>query len=392
MSPNNSICPKCENLLPINQPVCPPCDFPIHQSGIPQIDNLLQEIQRKLLKKRNGRWFQWIPFEKLQKIQFITQGVRNWECGEKIILFYSNESKNNGEIQKMVSLKEIFNSSKIGDAILNEIEKSACLSGNAIIPCFGLSQNPITRNFILVMPCMTDKTMNDYAWKLPSFMLFKIIDGLKSVHGEGLVHCDLHPGNIMLSATNWAWITGFAQCRTEKERNKSKDVFGIIPYIAPEVLQGKPFTQASDIYSFGILVWEACSIQRYLCHKKHDANLIQEICNGLRPKIQENIPKFFSNIMQQCWAADPRKRPTAEHLKNLFSEILDKNHPEHRDVYEFQPKEPENSKAPHRQAFYKSRTLNSLIKTIQVKPNHPLPNVNISSSTKAKEINIKRNT
>ena len=87
--------------------------------------------------------------------------------------------------------------------------------------------------------------------------------------------------------------------------------------MAPEVLRGKPYTNAADIYSFGIIMWEFTSGIPAFCDRSHDFNLSLDICKGSRPKIVENTE--YSILMERCWDPDPNKRPTADKLVEILS-------------------------------------------------------------------------
>ena len=97
-----------------------------------------------------------------------------------------------------------------------------------------------------------------------------------------------------------------------------------MPYIAPEVLRGKGYTQASDIYGFGIIAYEVCTGFPPYHDIAHDEFLAAKICQGLRPKSNYSIPQLILDIIQQCWDADPLKRPKAGELYELFDKLNDK--------------------------------------------------------------------
>ena len=82
--------------------------------------------------------------------------------------------------------------------------------------------------------------------------------GLKEIHNKGFIHKDLHSGNI-LSNDNYKliYITDLGLCKPVDEHEEK--IHGVLPYVAPEVLRGKIYTQAADIYSFGILACEILS-------------------------------------------------------------------------------------------------------------------------------------
>ena len=67
----------------------------------------------------------------------------------------------------------------------------------------------------------------------------------------------MHSGNIFSHTINWSVIGDLGLCQqvVDKKDNPNK-IFGVIPYLAPEILTKKPYTKESDIYSFGMIMWE----------------------------------------------------------------------------------------------------------------------------------------
>src|ERR1051325_6669544 len=97
-----------------------------------------------------------------------------------------------------------------------------------------------------------------------------------------------------------------------------KKIYGVLPYVAPEVLRGKKYTQASDFYGFGIIAHEVCTGLPPFHDIAHDEFLAAKICQGSRPKSDYKIPQLILDIISQCCDADPSKRPKAVKLKNLL--------------------------------------------------------------------------
>ena len=81
--------------------------------------------------------------------------------------------------------------------------------------------------------------------------------------------------------------------------------------MAPEIFLGQKYTAASDIYSFGMIMWEVMTGRRSFWDKSHDADLIIKIVDGLRPPIVTNAPEGYIELMEECWHSDPNNRPTA---------------------------------------------------------------------------------
>src|SRR5205823_6588097 len=102
----------------------------------------------------------------------------------------------------------------------------------------------------------------------------------------------------------------------------SNKMYGITPYIAPEILSGNKNTKESDVYSIGMLMWEIFSGCPPFDDRAHDYHLILDICKGLRPPILSNMPKEYVEMMQRCWDVDPSKRLTIGKLCNFSRNYL----------------------------------------------------------------------
>ncbi|RGB43229.1 kinase-like domain-containing protein, partial [Rhizophagus diaphanus] len=137
---------------------------------------------------------------------------------------------------------------------------------------------------------------------------YDIILALSIIHSENAIHRDLHSGNILNLQLNQKWyISDFGFCGPADRPLDS--IFGNLPYIAPEVITGKGYTFASDIYSFAMLMWEISSGKPPFINYEHDRNLAVDIINGLRPKIVSGTPLKYANLMKKCWDAYPVRRP-----------------------------------------------------------------------------------
>ena len=84
------------------------------------------------------------------------------------------------------------------------------------------------------------------------------------------------------------------------------------------MLNGKPYTTASDIYSFGVLMSVISTGQQPFHNSAHDTDLVFKICEGVRPAFSINTPKFYIGLAYKCMNADPDKRPTAEELGEII--------------------------------------------------------------------------
>ncbi|POG58999.1 kinase-like domain-containing protein [Rhizophagus irregularis DAOM 181602=DAOM 197198] len=162
---------------------------------------------------------------------------------------------------------------------------------------------------------------NSMKWAEKLDILQRTANGLVAIHNKNLIHHDFHCGNILNGASNITYITDLGLCRPANvvpSQDENKKIYGVLPYVAPEVLRGKEYTQESDIYSFGIIAYEVCTGFPPYHDISHDKFLAISICQGLRPKSDYKIPQLILNIIKQCWDADPLKRPKANELYDLL--------------------------------------------------------------------------
>src|SRR5437773_1525079 len=103
-------------------------------------------------------------------------------------------------------------------------------------------------------------------------------------------------------------------CQPANVKPSDKKIYGVLPYVAPEVLRGKEYTQASDIYGFGIIAYEICTGLPAYHNMAHEEFLAINICQGLRPQSNYVVPQLILDIIEQCWVADPLMRPKAKDL------------------------------------------------------------------------------
>jgi serine/threonine protein kinase len=151
--------------------------------------------------------------------------------------------------------------------------------------------------------------------------LRKIIVGLANIHSVDIIHRDLHSGNILFNKVD-AVISDLGISKSAFESSDDgNENYGIISYMAPEIFHGQKNTKASDIYSFGMIMWELMTGRRPFWDRNHDIELIIDICDGLRPPIVTNAPEGYIELMKECWHSDPKKRSSATSICNKIDKM-----------------------------------------------------------------------
>ncbi|GES87941.1 kinase-like domain-containing protein [Rhizophagus clarus] len=259
----------------------------------------------------------WIPYNKFKNIEYFDKGGSStiykatYENIEVVLKCFNclNDSEDEG-------LKEFLNG-KIFFYLYN------------VVSIFGFTKDPTTSYYMLIMEyankgnlrnCLTEISKT---WEQRLFMLYRIIEGLDEIHNNNLIHCNLHDVNILCAKYEeniyGVYISDYLRA---KNFLKDDNIYGVIPFIAPEVLKGEPYTPASDIYSFSMIMWEFTSGIPPFNNRAHDLRLALSICKGERPEIIENTPQCYRDLMKKCWDEDPSKRPPASDVLNIIKKWI----------------------------------------------------------------------
>jgi serine/threonine protein kinase len=162
---------------------------------------------------------------------------------------------------------------------------------------------------------------NQLNWKERINIMVQITKAISRIHKENIIHRNLHSGNILYSLQyNYWYISDLGFCNpADKPLN---NIYGNLPYMAPEVIAGKEYSLESDIYSLTMLMWEISSGQPpFINYEIEDYYLAINIVNGMRPKILSETPINYKKLMEKCWNADPSKRFKINKFKKRIMEI-----------------------------------------------------------------------
>ncbi len=166
-------------------------------------------------------------------------------------------------------------------------------------------------------------------------ILLQISRGMEYVHSKGLVHRDLKMGNILVEKAKPSGIVDVKIAdfgvSTATGENKHKELVGTPGHIAPEVIIGqvKPeLVKKVDVFSFGMLCWnvfadnaDATNSSMHSFDTSDDLN--KAIAKRFRPKIHSSWPTEIQDLIRDCWAKNPKQRPSFETISARLASIVE---------------------------------------------------------------------
>ncbi|MFT2817385.1 serine/threonine-protein kinase [Leifsonia sp. A12D58] len=139
---------------------------------------------------------------------------------------------------------------------------------------------------------------------------------LHAAHAAGLVHRDIKPGNLLITPDGRVKITdfGIARIADQVPLTATGQVMGTVQYLSPEQASGHPASPTTDIYSLGIVAYEALAGRRPFTGESQVAIAMAQI-NEIAPDLPATVSEPVRNLVFACIAKNPADRPaSAAHL------------------------------------------------------------------------------
>lgn len=148
---------------------------------------------------------------------------------------------------------------------------------------------------------------------------------LQYAHGQGIVHRDVKPSNLLLDAHGSIWVTdfGLAKATDQQDLTHTGDVLGTLRYMAPEQFDGRADAR-SDVYSLGLTLYELLAM-RPAFDETDRFRLVRQVTHGTPPKmrmVDPSIPRDLETIVHKAIDRDASHRyQTAKELAKTCSDI-----------------------------------------------------------------------
>jgi protein kinase-like protein len=164
----------------------------------------------------------------------------------------------------------------------------------------------------------------------------QVLEALAHAHSKGVVHRDVKPANVMLEDKEDVSVRvldfGLAQLEEAETLTAAGDVPGTLAYIAPERLAGREATGAADIWSVGVLLWEALA-GRHPFSAVSPLETAKRIGAGATPlgRLRPDLPRKLTSAVDRMLSLSPSQRPGAKEaalrLRAAWSEVGERPRP-----------------------------------------------------------------
>ncbi|KFM67906.1 Focal adhesion kinase 1, partial [Stegodyphus mimosarum] len=154
---------------------------------------------------------------------------------------------------------------------------------------------------------------------------YQLSTALSYLECRKFVHRDIAARNVLVSARDCVKLADFGLSRWVEDQSYYKASKGKLPikWMAPESINFRRFTTASDVWMFGVCMWEILMFGVKPFQGVRNNDVIVKIENGERLPLPPNCPPRLYSLMSQCWSYEPSKRPSFKEMKHILREILE---------------------------------------------------------------------
>jgi len=211
--------------------------------------------------------------------------------------------------------------------ILEEAKIMSELRHPNIISLYGVVKDP--KNFGIIMEYHPNgnlfdflhKQHNEFTEEEENSVIRGLIGGIAYLHSKAIVHRDLKSSNVLLRNRETPILCDFGMAKIlDNSSQMSTYKIGTILYNAPEIMRKEKYNYKSDVFSFGIILWEI--VHKKIPYSEIKSNdFVQKIgFDGYRSPIDSSISLKIQNMITSCLQQDQKKRPSFSQILELINQ------------------------------------------------------------------------
>ncbi len=244
------------------------------------------------------------------------------------VVYKAHDTKLNRTVALKFILPSIVRKKGNGKRFIQEAQAAASLNHPHICTVYEIDEQG--ENTFIAMEYVEGKSLREYAQKGPMEfgeaveIASQIADGLQEAHEKGIIHRDIKSSNIIVTEKNQAKIMdfGLAKVTRDTDLSETKSVKGTVSYMSPEQALGKNVDLRTDIWSFGVVLYEMLSA-RLPFESSHDQLVLYSILNEDPIPLTElrgDLPAVLERIVRKCLNKNPDKR--YQNISSLKEDLL----------------------------------------------------------------------
>ena len=240
-------------------------------------------------------------------------------------VFYGHDVKNGKEVAiKKLKFKKLMGSKLL--TFQRELTILAQAQHPTILQFVGATDTP---PFCIVTEWMPHGSLYHDLHKyhkldatMRTIAMFDIARGMNFLHSRQIIHRDLKSLNILLDKDYHTRICDFGYSRHVSTDDIMTKNVGTPHWMAPELLDNSSgYDNKIDVYAYGIVCWELLTSQLPYYGLQATQVIAQVMVNDIRPPLPKNVSPPVKNLIEQCWARDPKARPTFNQILQRFRKL-----------------------------------------------------------------------
>jgi serine/threonine protein kinase/Tol biopolymer transport system component len=164
-------------------------------------------------------------------------------------------------------------------------------------------------------PTLRDWARQNRGWRKTVELLLGVADALATAHAAGILHRDIKPENILVAGGGFAKLADFGLAKLagaagdepKEPRTRTGMIIGTVAYMSPEQAAGLPIDERSDIFSFGVVLYEMLADRRPFAGD-NDIELLRSVVHGIAAPLDVDIPGRLRDVVEKALAQDRSER------------------------------------------------------------------------------------